>query len=305
VRETAKAHGGVESTRFALKSAGPLPAHAQFPFLLQETAGNRAVAGLMHRWRDGSGDAGSGVAQELGSGQVQGFGSAEVAVQRFAYKNKTPTATGITMEVQITDDGKYLRIVDKTNKTAPVGDLTGFIQYRFEVVANEREMVLEHFEAQPAGSGLGTLLMWELAQAARNKKISTISVATPALSAMGAYAAFGGVPRDADQHEKIKIMYLQAMLGNSQVHDRFVNQEAQAVGEGEAARASYADPSLTKPQAQVFGATAKATYEAQHTGQADMVRAANLMALSSQIIYKVEDLNRKMFSSLTGKWDVT
>lgn len=50
--------GGFSSARSGLEPGGALPVQARFLLSLQQTAGNRAVAGLVQRWRDGSGDAG-------------------------------------------------------------------------------------------------------------------------------------------------------------------------------------------------------------------------------------------------------
>ena len=49
---------GVESARSGLGSGGPLPVRGRVALSLQSTAGNRAVSGLVQRWRDGSGEAG-------------------------------------------------------------------------------------------------------------------------------------------------------------------------------------------------------------------------------------------------------
>ena len=59
-REAARARsrGGLEAARSGLEPGGPLPGQARFLLSLQPTAGNRAVTGLVQRWRNASGDPG-------------------------------------------------------------------------------------------------------------------------------------------------------------------------------------------------------------------------------------------------------
>ncbi|EDP97743.1 DUF4157 domain-containing protein [Kordia algicida OT-1] len=228
--------------------------------------------------------------------------SSKETLQLFSYRGKAPIK-GVTMSVKIVNGGGRLTIIDETETDKAVGHLGGYIKYSIDK-ANQ-ELVLDHFEAHPSGAGLGTLLMFELANLATRHGFKIISVANPALSAMGAYKAFGGVPRDAQEHEARTEMYAGAMQENPRVHRNFVKNEAHAIADSVVGKEKYFNPGL-KPLAEAntyIGAVGD--HKAAHSGADDIHRAADLSALSSQLIYHVNTLNRTTFTSLDRRWDIT
>ena len=222
----------------------------------------------------------------------------EVA-QLFSYQSINPIK-GVPMSVRVEDSGTKLTIIDNTQTEQNVGTLNGFIDYYIE----GDELKLDHFEAHPPGAGLGTLLMFELSQVAVRQGISTIAVNTPALSAMGAYKAFGGKPRNEEQHEEYKGMYLSAMQNDTEIHKRMVNEEAEAYAESEVYKEKYFNPELGSVGEGNLFIGAKGDYKNEHSGDEDYERAADLKALSAQLIYNSSELGSKTGQSFSKKWNV-
>jgi hypothetical protein len=159
-------------------------------------------------------------------------------------------------------------------------------------------MVLHHFEAQPAGFGLGTLLMYELALYAESLDVPLIEVAAPAFSAMGAYAAFGGKPKDPDLHKDLVRTYRKTSP------DSFRQQESAAAQEAAVQKARYFNPKLTSEEAENVKYRTHMDYlwEQTHIGADE--RIAQLKALSAQLVYEPTALKTKTGSSLAKKWAI-
>jgi hypothetical protein len=75
---------GTEPARSAPQIGEPVPAPARLLFSLQQSAGNRAVSGLVHRWRS----ADAGLLLETAPVQREGFGDPEAATPRFERVNR-------------------------------------------------------------------------------------------------------------------------------------------------------------------------------------------------------------------------
>jgi hypothetical protein len=221
--------------------------------------------------------------------------------QLFSYKVDKPI-DGISMGVTIQDTGSRLLIQDTTEKEKDVGNLSGYIDYQIDKSSNE--LILDHFEAHPSGSGLGTLLMFELSQIALVQNYKLISVSAPALSAMGAYKVFGGKPRDPEMHEGIKGMYLTGMQVDSSIHERFVKEEATAVAESAVAKGKYFNPNMGPVSEGNLFMGALGDHKSTHSGQDDFDRVADLKALSSQLVYDPMELNHKTLESLIKRWKI-
>lgn len=222
--------------------------------------------------------------------------------QLFSYKVKAPIK-GIEMRVKIVNGGGRLTIVDETVSDKEVGHLSGYIAYEEDKA--RKEIILDHFEAHPSGAGLGTLLMFELAHLALSGGFNLISVNSPALSAMGAYKHFGGVPRDQGLHEEMTGAYAEDMINNPKRHKNFVENEAEAHAESEVGKATYFNPRMKAVAAGNTHIGAKSDYKVAHSGPEDIGRAADLTALSSQLVYHPIVLNQKALASLDRRWDIT
>ncbi len=221
--------------------------------------------------------------------------------QLFSYQSKK-TIEGVSLAVTIHNTGKQLFIEDTTKSDKEVGKLKGVIDYKIDEKSNE--LILEHFEAHPAGAGLGTLLMFELSQVALLGHHKLISVATPALSAMGAYKAFGGEPRDVAMHEALKLMYLQGINEDSDIHKRFIHEEALAVADSTLAKDHYFNPNSGPVAKANLYKGAIEEHKRAHTSKEDYARVVDLKALSSQIVYDPNVLKRKTVESLHKRWNV-
>jgi len=220
-------------------------------------------------------------------------------LQLFSYRRKAPIE-GITMRVKIVNGGGKLTIVDETVTDKEVGHLGGYIGY--EIDKDSNEIILDHFEAHPAGAGLGTLLMFELAHLALSGGFELIAVNAPAYTAMGAYKHFGGVPRNAEAHEDLKGAYLNQMQENPEKHKDFVEGEANENAEAAVGKAKYFNPNLSKlAEGNTFIGT-RGDHRIKHSGPGDMERVADLKALSSQLVYHPKVLNQKTLISLDKKW---
>ncbi|WP_298518724.1 DUF4157 domain-containing protein [uncultured Kordia sp.] len=227
--------------------------------------------------------------------------SSKETVQLFSYTRKEPLH-GVTMKVKIQDTGSRLNVIDQTvpEEEQNIGQLTGYIGY--EENKEEKEMVLDHFEAQPAGSGLGTLLMFELANLALSGGYKLISVNAPALSAMGAYKYFGGVPRNPEAHEAIKGMHLKAMEAEPERHADFVKTEAEEHAAAQVGKAKYFNPELESGAASEIYEDAKHTHQEAHSGVGDHERVADLRALSTQLTYDPLALYKRTLESVDARW---
>jgi hypothetical protein len=113
VSEAARARTGrgLEAARSALERGGELAVQARFLLSLQSSAGNRAVAGLAQRWRDGSGDAGllqearrneTGLPDELKSG-IESLSGISLDDVRVHYGSSQPAELGALAYAQGSD----------------------------------------------------------------------------------------------------------------------------------------------------------------------------------------------------------
>jgi hypothetical protein len=221
--------------------------------------------------------------------------------QLVRYAAKAPIE-GIDMAVDVVNDGTgTIKIVDLTKATRPVGNLSGTINYAVD--NNAKSVILHHLDAQPGGVGLGSLLMYELADFAIRGGFKIISVATPALSAMGAYKQFGGRFTDPHQNALLIKAYYQAMQKDPSIHARFVKTEAQAMGEHGEARAAYFDPTIGPVGRGNVYIDAYRTHIREHEAASpDFARVAELKALSADLVYDPPDLLKLTFAMLSRKW---
>ncbi|WP_298739138.1 hypothetical protein [uncultured Chitinophaga sp.] len=195
--------------------------------------------------------------------------------------------------------------------------ISGNIEF---VVANGA-IDLRHFEAQPEGLGLGTVLMNEFARFTSGMGIEIVEVQTAALSAMGAYEAFGGIPRPGreDAFELSKGQYAAAMgLTNDQEHgehiaeghgdtsyDNFINEEAKAIGTTKVNKAEFENPGQGPEALAAIRSQAEQAHKDRNPRTvANVKRAARLKALSAFLSYKTSDLLDKTNAMMAGKWKI-
>ncbi len=145
--------------------------------------------------------------------------------------------------------------------------------------------------------------MYELADFAIKGGFKIISVATPALSAMGAYKQFGGRFTKSEQNADLFRAYYEAMEKDPSIHARFVKNEAEAMGEHGEARAAYIDPTIGPNGSGNVSADAYRTHIREHAADgADFARVAELKALSADLVYDPPDLLKLTFAMLSRKW---
>jgi hypothetical protein len=223
-------------------------------------------------------------------------------VQLATYAARKPVE-GINMVVRVVDnEGGLIQIEDLTKTASPVGKLTGYITYS----SDKSELVLNHFEAAPGGLGLGSLLMYALAYRALKGKFKIIPVATPALSAMGAYQQFGGRAGDPMQFAELFKLYFNAMKADPRVHARFVKEEADAMGDAAVAREHYFNPKVGPVGEGNVYLDAFRTHTREHpaTSDVELARAAELKAMSASLVYDPTELLKKSHDMLARKWEL-
>lgn len=219
-------------------------------------------------------------------------------IQLAAYKALKPI-NGINMEVTINHEGNKIEIEDLTKSDKPVGKLSGYIEYEID---EDNSLRLNHFEAQPAGTGLGTLLMNVFAQFAVNNKFRVIYVNNPALTAMGAYEAFGGIPSRPDTHADLFKAYYEEMRATRTKHENFVQDEAKELASHEVSREKYFNPGIDKEKEAEIREKASKSHIEKHTSEDDIIRVANLKALSFNLMYDSKELLNLTEKKLAGKW---
>jgi len=224
---------------------------------------------------------------------------------------KYQSATREDMSFSIVKQGEKLVIVSDDER------ISGNLEY--DIVGSAIE--LKHFEAQPEGLGLGTVLMHEFADLAVALGIPVVRVQLPAMSAMGAYEVFGGVPL-ADKQEDFnqrKTLYAEQMgLAQNAEHgehitadhgdmtyDNFISEEAKAIGNTRKNKAQFDRPDAAAEELEQVRVTAEQAHIAANVRNvANVKRVARLKALSNFLSYNIPALFNKTNQMMAGKWIV-
>ncbi len=243
----------------------------------------------------------------------------EVAPRLLAHHAQQYQASGAHYQSKL-KEGISFNILKQGKKFEIASDSPGLDGY-LEYALVGKEIDLRHFEAQPEGLGLGSALMYEFAIFAENMGLQSVAVQTPALSAMGAYKAFGGKPQAGTQAAFLRTQqqYQQAMgLRNNALdgehiiadhedssYDNFINEEAKALGKSSANRAAFDDPSLHHEALEKINQEAAEAHRQRHPRTVDNVkRVAELRALSPFLSYDVAELKQRSASMLVKKWQI-
>lgn len=239
-------------------------------------------------------------------------------IQMVRYQAKQ-AIQGVTMNVELVHEPGRIAIIDLLDRDGPRAN--GFITY--EVNSENPGWELKEFEAQPGGTGLGSLLLYEFASLAVEQGCPIIRVAAPALSAMGAYVAFGGRIGNPADFKKGYNLYMSTMsarpedensldmeaAGKFQAgfakHASLVEAEAQEMGDQKAARARYFKPDATKEELDEIKKKVKSEYIEKYTYSPDELdRLAYYAGLSSTLVYDPDELRAKTYGMWDKKWAV-
>jgi len=195
--------------------------------------------------------------------------------------------------------------------------IAGYIEY--DLVGYSIQ--LKHFEAQPEGLGLGSVLMNEFAAFASSMGIAIVDVQMAALSAMGAYEAFGGVPRAGSQvafaHRRGQYENVMGLRNNEQdgehiaedhdddTYNNFINEEAKAIGNTKVNKAEFENPDIGKENLDRIRHEAEEAHKAKYVRNVPNVkRVARLKALSGFLSYNIAALLNKTAGMVASKWDM-
>ncbi|WP_139113017.1 hypothetical protein [Mucilaginibacter sp. PPCGB 2223] len=206
---------------------------------------------------------------------------------------------------------------DKLNVLSANPQIAGHIQYDL----TRASIDLKHFEAQPEGLGIGSVLMHEFARFAGQMGLATVNVLTPAYSAMGAYDFFGGIPQagkqgafDTRRGQYETVMGLRnddergeriADDHDDETYTNFINEEAKAVGKTAANKAKFATPEISADDLERVEALAVQAHKDRYVRNVDNVkRAARLKALSGFLSYNIAALLDRTRGQVAGKWIV-
>lgn len=193
--------------------------------------------------------------------------------------------------------------------------LSGYLEY----AQVGKTIDLRHFEAQPEGLGLGSVLMYEFAIFAESLGIHSVAVQTSALSAMGAYQAFGGKPLPGKEGAFMRLqqryqtdmgLHQDALKGEhvrpdhrDSSYDNFIDEEAKALGKSAANRAAFDEPSLPGDTLdEINHKTASAHRDKHPRNLANLKRVAYLRALSGFLSYDIAELKQRSAGMLAKKW---
>lgn len=216
----------------------------------------------------------------------------------------TKDVRGVRMDVDIVNDEKKSRIsIKDLTKHRGMIELRAFIDYVLD--KNKKTLEISHFEAIPGATGLGTLLMYELATFAARNGIDIIGVQTPALSAMGAYVAFGGEARDPGLQAQMTEAYLGAYRKSPERHSRAVETEARELAEHARATEQYfSSPEDKEAEGRIAaaGETKFQEHMRAHSGPEDYERLAGYTALSSHLIYRTDRLLSTTKAKVEKQW---
>lgn len=237
----------------------------------------------------------------------------------FAHNTKQYATTGSRyiskgredVSFSVAKQGQKLKIISNNDK------ITGYIEYDL----TGRTISLKHFEAQPEGLGLGSVLMLEFAAFASEMGIEIVDVLTPAYSAMGAYEIFGGVPL-AEKEEAFNVrkgQYEDLMgLKNNMEHgehiaedhddntyNNFINEEAKAIGQTSANKAEFENPELEAEDLEHISSEAEQAHKVKNVRNvANVKRVARLKALSACLSYNIPTLLNKTRGMVDRKWNM-
>lgn len=208
---------------------------------------------------------------------------------------------GAFLRVAVANDGRRrIQLFDVSPARKWTRPATGALDFVLD--AGARTLTLTHFETNPAGLGLGTLLLQELARFAGDLGIGIIDVGLPAWSAMGAYVAFGGRARDQAQWQK------RTRQLASEDPTKFLKMEAGDLASQAVGKATFLNASLTKEQRTDIHGEAYAGHLVKQSGLKESLaaeaRAAKLRAMSEQLVFDSDTLAAKTLQMLAGKWQV-
>ncbi len=245
----------------------------------------------------------------------QGGDQAPVQMARYQAKQATE---GVAMDVELVHGPGQIEIIDHLDREGKPR-ASGLLTYQVDPKGSGWELM--EFEAQPAGTGLGSLLLFEFAHLAVQHECPVIRVAAPALSAMGAYVAFGGKigkpetfkqtygvykenmsarPEDKDsEDEGAKKKYEAGFMS----HKSLVEAEASTFAEQKVAREKYFNPDMSKEELREVGAQVAAEHVASHPyGPDELERLAYYAGLSATLVYEPSQLQEKTAGMWGKKW---
>jgi hypothetical protein len=224
-----------------------------------------------------------------GDSKAKPVGKAEIG-----YAMKAPVE-GIQLAVAVKSEFGKIELVSRTQ--AKVIDAN----VRYSIDKTDKTVLwLEHFECHPPGIGLGSLLMFELANVAKESGIKIIKVGSAAPTAVGAYEVFGA---EADKKAYDAQFAKQSQkFSDKDDHDRYVAAEATDKANQAVERAQFLKPD-SKDDLENLRKTTREKHIAEHSKH-DAARVAKLFALASTMIFDPDKLFEKAWTVLERKWDM-